>query len=214
MSLLRQQYLDYFEEVVDYGDGERPRVRHPMKWSKIHSVSKSGSFIDLQNADKKIWIWSDHHFSHRRIIEMERRPFGCNGEMHQAFINHYNETVSEGDIVIWAGDVMFGATGEFNDGLWKNFDKTYNILVVGNHDFKKRDLRKLQFDEQHLLIEVVIDGHRVVITHYPFTPKDKSIKVVHGHTHSRDTGWDTHYNVAVEALGYKPVGLKELLSAR
>lgn len=211
MHQFRQKYLDYLGEIVDYGSGNRPRVRHPAKWGGIQSLSKSGSFVDLSATDKNVWIWADHHFFHRRVIEMERRPFLDNDAMHQHFIDIYNEKVAPGDIVIWAGDITFGSTTEFNNDLWKNFDKTYNVLVVGNHDFKKRNLRKMDFDEQHLLLVLKINGKKVVITHYPFECNDDDVTVVHGHLHGRPSPLVNQRNISVENINYEPVLLKNVV---
>lgn len=211
MHQYRQQYLDYLAEIVNYGEGDRPRVRHPAKWGRIKAITKSGAFINLGDTDKKIWIWSDHHFSHRRVIEMENRPFANHAEMHKYFVDAYNETVAPGDIVIWAGDITFGSTSEFHETIWKHFSKTYNILVVGNHDFKKKNLRKLDFDEQHLLLAFKLGSKSVVITHYPFECKDEDVIVVHGHLHGRPSPLASQRNISVESIGYKPVLLADVL---
>jgi calcineurin-like phosphoesterase family protein len=208
---MKKKYLDHLSELVTWDGVERPRVRHPLKWTTLRNHSKSGNFVDLENTDKNIWIWSDHHFRHERVISMCNRPFKSVEEMMDTFVNNYNEVVKEGDIVIWAGDITFKSTTHANEEILPLFNKTYNIQVVGNHDFNKKKIRTLDFDERHLLIKLKINKKLVVITHYPFGNEDENFINVHGHTHNRNTDKKHQLNVSVENIDYKPVNLKELI---
>ena len=69
------------------------------------------------------------HFGHRGIIRLCQRPFSDVGEMDEALIDYWNETVRPTDTVVHHGD--FG----WNDGV--DYLSRLNgkiILLQGNHD--------------------------------------------------------------------------------
>ncbi len=209
-----EYYLDFIATPVKQYDGVvRPPVSSPLKWSNIRSTSLSGTFMDLESYLKKndVWIWSDQHFQHENVIRYTDRPFDNTENMNLALIENYKNTVKEGDVVIWAGDLFFGSIESFIENIMPHFNKTYNVLVVGNHDFKKKVVKAIPFDETHLLLDLNIDGERVVITHLPFGKPEDGFKNVHGHIHQYPSEETHQINVSVEMLDYAPVKIKSLL---
>jgi calcineurin-like phosphoesterase family protein len=209
---MRKKYLDFLAEVMTDHDGkERPRARHPMKWHLVKSTSMSGEFLDLENTEKTVWIWSDHHFRHERIIEMCQRPFSDTDNMLDVLIENFNNTVKEGDICIWAGDITFKCSVYFNEEIMPLFKKCYNIQVVGNHDFNKKLIRELNFDESHLLLDLKLNNKRVVISHYPFGKPDENFINVHGHIHNYDSEFEHQINICIDKIGFFPVKLNDVI---
>lgn len=162
----------------------------------------------------KTWIWSDPHFSHRNILKYEERPFLDTEHMDNHLIEAYNNTVEEGDIVFWLGDMFFCNSSRIEYICSRlQLDKARNILIRGNHDGGISDtkFRRLGFSPHKMYWYL-----GMMFTHQPMRPENiewlrlhnmgRAINV-HGHTHSLDTGLDpTRWQcVSVEKTGYKPI---------
>ena len=65
--------------------------------------------------------------------------------------------------------------------------------------------------------EVMADGRRLVLCHYPFrTWRDmtKGAINLHGHSHGRLRGLPRQFDVGVDARDFRPVKLAEVLATR
>ena len=134
--------------------------------------------------------------------------------MHEHLLLNHNELVGPDDIVIWGGDVGFKGTGVLNEMLAEY--NGYKILIVGNHDFNGKKLRKLAFDETHLVypIEVPEQGVSMLFTHYPMYNIPKPWVNIHGHLHAFPnpvSNHPRHININCEVQGYKPRLLDEIV---
>jgi len=173
-----------------------------------------------------IYITSDQHFFHDRIIKYCNRPFEAHQDMNTKIIENYNNIIKPEDTVIHLGDLSANVKNHipaFKDIL--NSLNGNKILLRGNHDHQ---------DDQFYLdngFEVVGD-HMIVgdyfFSHYPLfaaskwcTPPEKRLiklyedskctKIVHGHTHNNVSKWKDNLfriNACVEVNDYKPVLLK------
>jgi calcineurin-like phosphoesterase family protein len=212
---MRQKYLDYLTIPVPHDDGNiRPRLRGSERWKSIEDNSINDSFIDILeaiNSGRKVWIWSDHHFYHKNVIKYSNRPYKDVEDMNQQLIDTYNEIVGEDDICIFAGDVTFKSTTLFREEILPKLNKGYKILVIGNHDFDKKKVRNLGFDENLLVLEFDYKGQKIVVSHIPFCADGIDFINVHGHIHQYEPEFEHQINISVEATNYKPVCLKELL---
>lgn len=164
------------------------------------------------------WFISDPHFGHKNILKFEEnfRPYRDTNEMDEAIINNYNKTVNEGDLVFWLGD-MFFCNSTRTDYIVSRLKPTRNILIRGNHDKGISDtkFRRLGFDPYKMY-----EYGEFILTHQPISKEnmttlrsyDKTIKNVHGHTHSDNTGLDEKYwqCVSLELTNMKPISLAEL----
>lgn len=212
---LRKLYLDDLSSPINYHSGERSRVRHPGKWSKLDSIvylnENVTNPISLNSNDRKVWIWSDTHFFHKNIIEFSKRPYVDIPEMNEHLISNFNQCVDPNDVSIWVGDVGFKGTTFINELLDRC--NGYKILVVGNHDFNKKNVRKLNFDETHLLYTIQTSQLNLVITHYPLRDVPHQWFNIHGHLHAYPnpyTGNPQHFNVCCELQDYRPIELSQL----
>ena len=213
---LRDLYLEDLGKIVCYdGYNKRPRVRHLKLWEDIQSTLKEG--LDMPVAfpcEQNVWLWSDLHFGHNNIIRFSDRPFMNLDEMHEHLLANFNEYVKPNDISIWVGDVTFmgnDATNEILDQC-----NGYKILVVGNHDFNKKKLRNLNFDEVHLLQHIEVEGVDLVLTHYPMENLPLPYINVHGHLHAGAGAKHSmktlqHINVNCEFHNYRPINLNEII---
>ena len=55
----------------------------------------------------KHFVIADLHFSHKNIIEYEKRPFENVQQMNETIIKKWNSVVSKNDTVFVLGDVSF-----------------------------------------------------------------------------------------------------------
>jgi calcineurin-like phosphoesterase family protein len=75
-------------------------------------------------------------------------------------------------------------------------------------------------------LEHQIDGHRVVVCHFPYTgdslpgrdryqahrPVDRGLPIIHGHVHADFAERGRQFNVGVDVRGYAPVAEQEIAS--
>lgn len=214
---MRQLYIEDLSKTVTYGLNTRTRVAHPGKWDRLDTIIGLNEsvaepmIIPPLDPSRKVWIWSDQHFSHKNIIRFSERPFADVTEMDEHLIANHNEYVGKNDICLWLGDVGFKGTNAINEML--NRCNGYNILVIGNHDFNGKKLRNLAFDETHMIYMVEYPDVSMVMTHYPMYNLPAPWINVHGHLHAYPTpftGQPQHINVNCEIQDYRPRLLDEV----
>lgn len=156
--------------------------------------------LNLDN--KKVWITSDTHYSHKNIcrgvtnwrmpdgsIPIEQtRPFNTLEEMNEALVKNINDNVGRDDILIHLGDWSFG--GFENIQLFWDKLICKNIhLILGNHD---HHIEKHRGNSNDLFLsvshykEISYMGETLVLMHYPITSWNglrKGYIHVHGHCH-------------------------------
>lgn len=180
-----------------------------------------------------IFVTSDTHFGHERIIDLCNRPYDSVNEMNEALIENWNSVVSDDDTVIHLGDVALGPWVEW-DGILTRLNG-YKILVVGNHDrvfkgmsskeqAKFKDHYEGWFDEVHdSLINHHFAGRDFNFSHFPYDGDshggdryrehrlpDDGWPLIHGHTHedrilTTSQGGTQQIHVGVDAWNYTPV---------
>ena len=219
LKWLRSLYIEDLGKTVNYGGGPRPRVYKIEKYDRIEPMLALGvkDYMDIATTDKNVWVWSDLHFGHKNIISFSERPYANVDEMTEHLIANFNDYVKPDDVSIWVGDVAFLPDREANNILRRC--NGYKILVIGNHDFNKKKLKELNFDETHLIMHTIIDEIDLVFTHYPMQNLFEPYFNIHGHLHggplakpAADRQADNqHINVNCEFHGYKPINLTELI---
>lgn len=113
--------------------------------------------------DKKIWLTSDTHFSHKNIISYCKRPYLDIHEMNRGVIENWNSVISPDDLVYHLGDFSM------HERSVKQYLSQLNgikILIRGNHD------------ENSILNEFDGYAHRIVIEH-----EGEFIELVHDPAH-------------------------------
>jgi len=211
---LRQLYLDDLGRIVNYGGIDRTRVAHPGKWKNLNANLTEGEEQVVSLEGRKVWVWSDLHFWHKNIISFSERPYDNCEQMHEHLLANHNEIVGPDDIVIWGGDVGFKGTGVLNEMLAEY--NGYKILIVGNHDFNGKKMRKLAFDETHLVYTVETPEVSMLFTHYPMYNIPAPWVNIHGHLHAFPnpvSNHPRHININCEVQGYKPRPLDEIATA-
>lgn len=224
----RNLYLEWLAHQEETSDGKTRQItRHVKVWENFKSVLPHRKECDLQYATNNngcladgryLWLWSDHHFGHKNIIRFSNRPYPTIKLMEECMIGNNNNLVEPTDVCIWVGDFAFLKDAEANEILHQM--NGYKILILGNHDINKKKVKKLHFDEIHLMrkIEVPVSDGRtfdLVLTHYPMhnLPK-KNVVNIHGHEHvtflhSADS--PQHINVNCELHEYKPISMMSIV---
>ncbi len=167
--------------------------------------------------NKKIYVISDQHFYHSKIIEYDRPQFSDVDQMNEYIINAHNSVVSPNDIVIFLGDFSFkkGAIPELMARL-----NGHKFLLMGNHD--KSDLvRKygacglegifttpVKMNDTYLSHERLDTAERddihfrLLVKNFNANPKGYNY---HGHIHTTEPSARPFKNVTCEALDYRPL---------
>ncbi|WEG18596.1 metallophosphoesterase [Alkalihalophilus pseudofirmus] len=167
---------------------------------------------------QNVWVVSDTHFNHSRIIDFSSRPFVNTEEMDEALIENWNKVVKPNDLIFHLGDVFF-----CNAQRMKEISDRLNgrkILILGNHDIgriSKSKFRKLGFEPYMYYV-----FEELFLSHYPQQVNPLSSLVnntdiivnVHGHTHEQTShlNKDIHYCVSVENINYTPIHVDQVFS--
>lgn len=208
---IRKTYLEWLSRPVYYKRRARPIGGHLPRWESLETPESGMPAERLFT--KKTWVWSDQHFGHKNIIHYSERPFENVEEMTEQMVANFNSCVSEDDASIWVGDVAFLHDDQTNEIV--NRCNGYKILVVGNHDFNRKKLKKLNFDEILLYFTYETPEFDLVFTHYPIEhglPWPDYVNV-HGHVHVGKNPVNTlqHINVNCEFHDYKPIELDTIV---
>lgn len=164
----------------------------------------------------RVWFWSDLHFFHSNIIKYVNRPFATASEMNKALLSNCLARVTADDILVIGGDITMGNI-EATNALLRAIP-AYKINVLGNHDYHRNTLLRLDVDETAACIEIVHAGQAIFLSHYPVSERVLSPAQINLHGHIHNDTFPTalgsgrrHINMCVECTGYAPMLLPELL---
>ena len=168
--------------------------------------------LELDN-NKRLFLISDTHFCHERIIGYTNRLFENAQIMTETLINNWNSVVNDDDQIIFLGDLLMGT-----DNPIKKSEYIFECLngikyfIIGNHDIGKMS-RKLPWYDGPLEIEY--RGTKAILQHYPYKKEElkDGYKHYHGHTHGHhmiDENINI-INVSCEAINYTPILFEECL---
>jgi len=160
-----------------------------------------------------LYLISDTHFGHDKILTYENRPFKNIHEMNKSLINNWNSTVTKDDVVICLGDFSFLNKKENINILSKlNGNKE---LILGNHD-RSRSVnwwKSCGFSNVYKY-PICIDEF-FWLSHEPmYMCRTMPYINIHGHTHSKilfdGIKPNQFVNVCVENIGYRPINFYEI----
>lgn len=159
-----------------------------------------------------IYFTSDTHFGDSRVLRIDRRPFPDMAGHDAALIANWNSTISPEDDVWHLGDFAARRAGLAERLLSQLNGRKY--LIIGNNDPPENIAAPGWSSTQHYA-ELTIDGHLLVLCHYPFRTWNQMSKRsinLHGHSHGRLKPMPRQFDVGVDARGLRPVTLAQLLS--
>jgi calcineurin-like phosphoesterase family protein len=157
-----------------------------------------------------LFFTADTHFGDHRTINVHRRPFSSVSEMDQALVEAWNALVGEEDEVWHLGDVARRAS-DVSAVLSRLNGKKH--LVRGNNDSVATGEAAGWASVQDYA-ELKIDERLLVLCHYPFRTwngQHRRALNLHGHSHGKLMPLLRQHDVGVDAQGYRPVALEDLL---
>ena len=169
-----------------------------------------------------IWLSADFHLRHRRILELDNRPFSTLEEHDAEIVRRWNERVKPGDTCYILGDFCFSGVARCID--FKNQLNGNIILIKGNHDGSMTRMKKV-FTEVYNSLVIDINGRKVRLSHRPhrdlasyqhqnsigMAPPDDGMWLIHGHTHKGGRKvHDRQINVNLIFWDYRPVSESEI----
>lgn len=165
-----------------------------------------------------IWFTSDLHLGHRSVISMCERPFSSVEEMNETLIRNFNACVKQNDTVYILGDIAHRIPVETANWLISRLNGK-KILCKGNHDKKYEEQL---FEGIYDFLQIKEKDVNISLMHYPMMSWPKSHHGslhLHGHIHSKEdynllqkNSGILRYDVGVEANGYYPVSIQQIMA--
>ena len=165
-----------------------------------------------------IYFTSDLHLGHKNIIKLLGRKFDHVDQMNEVLIRNINDRVRPNDTLYILGDLSFREKPEVINGLIRKIKCRNLVLIRGNHDVKYDPDLFLDICD---FKEIKAEGMRFSLMHYPMVewPGSRNGAIqLHGHQHNPPAynqnmkrAGIRRYDVGVEANGYAPVSLEEIL---
>ncbi len=159
------------------------------------------------------WFTADTHFGHANVLAYSNRPFADIRAHDAALVAAWNARVEPSDEVWHLGDLALGLDANALGRLFRRLHGRKH-LIVGNHD-GRATLRLPWSSPPRQMHEIVVEGQRVVLCHYALRSWRRIHKgAVHlyGHTHASIPGTRHSEDCGVDAWGYAPVALPDLLA--
>ncbi|MBW6526726.1 metallophosphoesterase family protein [Sphingomonas sp. RHCKR7] len=159
-----------------------------------------------------IWFTADTHLGDHRTINIWHRPFPDVSAMDAHLVERWNATVAPEDTVWHLGDVARRADAVAPLLACLNGTKH---LLRGNND-PAATLAAPGWASVGDYAELELDGHRLVLGHYPFRSwngQHRGAINLHGHSHGRLAPMKRQYDVGVDVHDFAPVTLAQLLAA-
>jgi len=166
---------------------------------------------------KNIWIISDTHFFHDKIIEYCNRPKNHTNKIFKNLM-----AIPEKDILIHLGDISIGREIEVYEKFIKPL-KCTKILVKGNHDRKSNNFYlEHGWDFVCYSFSDTYFNKKILFTHFPKHTDGYDFNI-HGHLHSNVYKWEQltkenknfinerHLLFAVESTNYRPMKLNYII---
>ena len=161
---------------------------------------------------------ADLHFGHKRIIELDHRPFSSVEEMDQTIIENWNKKVRKNDDVYIIGDVCFKGAEKYLKQL-----NGRKHLIIGNHDkntIKDKEACK-HFVSMAYYKKIHENGRTIILCHYPIAEWDGFFRDsyhIYGHIHNNKNAsyqfmkqYENALNAGCMINNYEPVTLEELI---
>lgn len=114
----------------------KPVILDAMHRMGLHDVEASSQRVVAALAEgRRVWMTSDLHFGHANILTYAARHHRDVAQMNADLLAMLRKQVGPEDLLVIAGDLMFGADPAVLDTLATLAASV--ILVAGNHDFDK-----------------------------------------------------------------------------
>ena len=158
----------------------------------------------------RTWLTADTHFHHRRVIDLCSRPFSDVAEMHETMVSRWNAIVGRSDVVWHLGDFAWRDRDGEAAAIFSRLSGRKH-LVVGNHDGDA--VRALPWESQQQMAQVVVDGQRLHLCHYPLLEWQgfhRGAWHLFGPVHGAVEGVGASLDVGVDEWDFGPVSLDDV----
>ena len=159
-----------------------------------------------------IWLVSDTHFGHEKIIQYYGRPFENAAHMDEELVERWNSVVKQDDVVYHLGDVGWGTAD--NKSVLFRLNGRRKYLLLGNHDDAKCPILAKVFRRIKLWLPIKELG--LLCTHIPVHTDQLEAygwkANAHGHIHERCLPDPRYINLCVEQNNYTPVHIDAVVS--
>ncbi len=162
-----------------------------------------------------IYVTSDQHFGHAAARGFYRRPFPSVREMDAAMIAAWNDVVHAEDEVWHLGDFAVKQPPSRVADLLASLHGAKHLVTGNNDDAAVRTASGWSSIQAYA--ELQVDGARLVLCHYPFRSwhdMAKGAVNLHGHSHGRLKPVPRQHDVGVDACGFAPKVIINLLKAK
>lgn len=163
---------------------------------------------------KHIWVTSDLHFLHPKIVGFCKRPISIK-DHDEWLLDRINACVNKKDELYILGDVSMASRIETEKILQRM--NGIKHLIPGNHD--NNLLSSTYFKCIHPLIydfnfnsESYPNIH-IVMCHYPIASWNRKVQGsmhLHGHTHNGFQNRGLSFDIGVDANNYLPLNLEQI----
>lgn len=155
---------------------------------------------------------ADTHFGDHRTLNIWRRPFASVAEMDALLVERWNAAVGPDDDIWHLGDFARRA-----DDVPALLDRLHGRkhLVRGNND-PDGTIACEGWASVAEYAELELDGVKLVLCHYPFRSwngQHRGTINLHGHSHGRLKPMSRQHDVGVDAHGFAPVAIEEILTS-
>ena len=158
-----------------------------------------------------LYFTSDTHFGDHRTLNIHKRPFASVAEMDEALVAAWNAAVGESDEVWHLGD--FARKLADIPALLERLNGRVH-LVRGNND-PAGICELLGWASVSDYRELEAEGRKLVLCHYPFRSwngQHRGALNLHGHSHGKLKPLPRQYDVGVDARGFRPITLAEIMA--
>jgi calcineurin-like phosphoesterase family protein len=162
------------------------------------------------------WFTADFHFCHQNIIRLCDRPCADVQAMNRHLIAAVQARVEPNDDLWILGDFAMGrASPETRAEVASIFGVLpgRKHLVIGNHEAGWT--RALAWSSQSQMADIVVDGRRLIMSHYPmmtFAGSRYGAVQLFGHVHQNWLGSRNSINVGVDVWDFAPVRLEQIVA--
>lgn len=167
--------------------------------------------MSQQKKPNRIWLSSDTHFFHPKIIAICGRPLDYEEHLFKGL-----EEIPEDDTWVFLGDLSLGYEQKTYEKVLAHLPIYRKILIRGNHDTKS-DSWYLDHGWDWVCTEMVLERHnmRIALSHKPLEAKGQPWYDVniHGHQHNyKDANREPNQILySSEAMSYRPILMDTLL---
>ncbi len=159
-----------------------------------------------------IYLITDTHFNHKKILEYEDRPIDYEEKIFKGL-----KRIPKNAMLIHLGDVSLGNDAKMMEKYIAPL-QCKKILVLGNHDKKSIDwYLERGFDAVCYRMILKAFGYEILFSHIPRPDNGYDLNI-HGHCHSKErkiefepTMNDKQLLLAIENTNYLPVKLETFI---